>query len=248
MIASAVIAATLSVGQGSASIVPTGYDAPVAHSVAVPVAEQAEVDPVDGTGDDVPLDTAVDDTADEESLALGDSEGSGSEGSSFGSVIGAPTPPPPPLPPPPSPQNIRQGNEKVGNLGRPGNVRSGNTVFGNLAKPNSPKAPSSSTRIGIMVGELLPGSVVVMSVFAVYTSSENCTAEKPEGNAVAVAVASVRLGAAAPVPVSDGPFDPVDGVPESEPGMINDAEVPEVTSVVGTEDNDVPGNCTLPVA
>lgn len=68
-------------------MVPKGYAAALAHSEAVPVAEQADVDPVLDAADDVPLDAAVDDTAEEAWLALGDSEGSGSEGSSFGSVI-----------------------------------------------------------------------------------------------------------------------------------------------------------------
>lgn len=140
LIASAVIAATSSVGKGSASIVPTGYAEALEHSVAVPVAEQVDVDPVLDAADDMLLDTSVDETADEESLALGELEGSGCVGSLFGSVIGAPTPPAPS--PPPPPQNRRQGSEKLGNLGRPGNLRSGNTVLGNLVKPNSPKAPS----------------------------------------------------------------------------------------------------------
>ena len=68
-------------------MVPTGYATALAHSVAVPVAEQADVDPVLDAAEDVPLDTAVDDTTEEASLTLGDSDGSGSEGSSFGSVI-----------------------------------------------------------------------------------------------------------------------------------------------------------------
>ena len=98
----------------------------------------------------------------------------------------------------------------------------------------------------MIVGELLPGIVVVISVFSVYAASENCTAENPEGNAVAVAVASVRL-AAAPEPVLDGPLDPVDGVSEPEPGTTTGAEVPEVTSVVGTDVRGAPADDVLPV-
>lgn len=124
LIASAVIATTSSSGKGSAPIVPTEYAEALAHSVAVPEAEQLDVDPVVAAADDLLLDNPVDDTAVAELLALGESEGSGFVGFSIWSVIGAPTPPPPP-------QDRRQGSEKLGNLGRPGNVRPGNTVLGN---------------------------------------------------------------------------------------------------------------------
>lgn len=101
--------------------------------------------------------------------------------------------------------------------------------------------------MGIIVGELLPGNVVVTSVFSVYAVSENCTAENPEGNARAVAVAEVRLGAAAPIPKLDGPFDSVNGAPEPEREAPDDAEAAEVTSVVGIEDRDAPNGDALPI-
>lgn len=102
--------------------------------------------------------------------------------------------------------------------------------------------------MGTIVGELLPGNTVVISVFSEYEVSESWTAENPEGKAVAVAVAEVRLDAATPIPVLDGPLDSVDRAPEPESGAPNDVEAREVTNVVWAEIRDPSGDDGPPVA